>query len=144
MVCGNGKNWQGSAKLSPLSLLPPPSEFCNDEKNSVIRSAMDALRNLKKISLLAVAILFLFTFFDLILDARRTLHSAHRIKIRLIEGNAKFRHLKKFTCKRTLRQFFICLRPRTTYPPPLYTIYTCKRYTVYILIHTKKGGSGGK
>jgi hypothetical protein len=50
---------------------PPPSEFCNDENNSVIRSAMDALRNSKKISLLAVAILFLFTFFYLILDAPR-------------------------------------------------------------------------
>jgi hypothetical protein len=33
---------------------------------------MDALRNSKKISLLAVAILFLFTFFTLILDAPRT------------------------------------------------------------------------
>ncbi len=39
LVFGNGKNWQGSA---------PPSESCNDEKNSVIRSAMDALRNSKK------------------------------------------------------------------------------------------------
>ncbi len=71
-VFGNGKNWQGSAKLSPLSLPPPSSEFCNDEKNSVIRSTMDALRNSKKISLLSVAILFLFTFFNLILDAPRT------------------------------------------------------------------------
>ncbi len=35
---------------------------------------MDALRNSKKISLLAVAILFLFTFFTLILDAPRILH----------------------------------------------------------------------
>jgi hypothetical protein len=34
---------------------------------------MDALRNSKKISLLAVAILFLFTFFNLILDAPRIL-----------------------------------------------------------------------
>jgi hypothetical protein len=33
---------------------------------------MDALRNSKKIGLLAVAILFLFTFFNLILDAPRT------------------------------------------------------------------------
>ncbi len=32
---------------------------------------MDALRNSKKISLLAVAILFLFTYFNLILDAPR-------------------------------------------------------------------------
>jgi hypothetical protein len=33
---------------------------------------MDALRNSKKISFLAVAILFLFAFFNLILDAPRT------------------------------------------------------------------------
>ncbi len=37
----------------------------------------------------------------------------HR-KIRLIEGNAKCRHLKKFTYKGTLRQVLICL-----WPPPL-------------------------
>ncbi len=74
LVFGNGKNWQGSAKLSPLLLSPPPSEFCNDEKISVIRSAMDALRNSKKICLLAVAILLVFTFFNLILDAPRTLY----------------------------------------------------------------------
>ncbi len=30
-----------------------------------------------------------------------------RRKIRLIEGNAKCRHLKKLTCKGTLRQVFI-------------------------------------
>jgi hypothetical protein len=30
---------------------------------------------------------------------------------------------KKFTCKETLRQVFICLRLRTAYPP--YTLYTC-------------------
>jgi hypothetical protein len=69
LVFENGKNWQGSAQLSLLSPSPLPSEFCNDENNSVIRSAMDALRNSKKMCLLAVAILFLFTFFNLILDA---------------------------------------------------------------------------
>ncbi len=37
-------------QLLPLSLSPPPSELCNDENNSVIRSAMDALRNSKKIA----------------------------------------------------------------------------------------------
>jgi hypothetical protein len=47
--------------------------FAIMKKNSVIRSAMDALRNSKKISLLAVAILFLFTYFTLILDAPRTI-----------------------------------------------------------------------
>jgi hypothetical protein len=40
--------WQGSAKLSPPSPSPPPSEFCSDKDNSVNRSAMDALRYLKK------------------------------------------------------------------------------------------------
>ncbi len=39
---------QGSAKLSPLSPSPRPSEFCTDEDNIVNRSAMDALRYLKK------------------------------------------------------------------------------------------------
>ena len=33
--------------------------------------------------------------------------STERRKIRLIEGNAKCRHLKKLTCKETLRQKFI-------------------------------------
>ncbi len=47
---------------------------------------------------------------------------------RLIEGNAKCRHLTKFTCKETLRQLFICLRPRIPHPPPLHTAYV---YTVY-------------
>ncbi len=46
--------------------------FATMKKNSVIRSAMDALRNSQKNCLLAVAILFLFTFFNLILDAPRT------------------------------------------------------------------------
>ncbi len=45
---GNGKNWQGPAQLSPLSPLPPTSEFCNDKNNSEIKSAMDALRNSRK------------------------------------------------------------------------------------------------
>ena len=38
---------------------------------------MDALRNSKKISLLAEAILFWFKFFNLILDARRTWTISH-------------------------------------------------------------------
>jgi hypothetical protein len=47
-----------------------------------------------------------------------------RRKVRLIEGNVKCRHLKNSTYKGTLRQVFICLRPRTPYPPPPYTLYT--------------------
>jgi hypothetical protein len=46
------------------------------------------------------------------------------------DRKAKFRHLKKLTCKGTLRQVFICLRP-----PPLLRPYTslthCIVYTVY-------------
>ncbi len=53
---------------------------------------------------------------------------------RLIEGNAKCRHLKKLTCEGILWQVFICLRPRTLYPP----LTHCVR--VYsILTHRGKG-----
>ncbi len=48
-------------------------------------------------------------------------------KIKLIEGNAKFRNLKKISCKGTLRQVFICLRPRTLYTP-LYILCTVYVY----------------
>ncbi len=46
----------------------------------------------------------------------------------IMDGNAKCHHLKKLTCKGTLRQVLICLRPRTQYPLP-YTLYTCIQYT---------------
>ncbi len=49
-----------------------------------------------------------------------------------IDTKVKCRHLKKFTCKGTFRQVFICLKP----PPPLQTVY------VQVLIHTGKGGGG--
>ncbi len=55
-----------------------------------------------------------------------------RRKIRLIEDKAKCRHVKKLTWKGTLRQVFICLRPRT----PL--IHCLRVYS--LLIHTGKGG----
>jgi hypothetical protein len=61
----------------------------------------------------------------------------HRRKIRLIEGNAKCRNRKKLTCQgRTLWQVFICLRPGSSYPPPLHTVYV---YTVYLFT---RGGGG--
>jgi len=41
-----------------------------------------------------------------------------RRKKRLIEGNAKCSDLKKLIFKWTLRQVFICLRPRTNAPLP--------------------------
>jgi hypothetical protein len=43
--------------------------FSNDENGSVIGSAMDTLRSSKKITPLTVTVLFLFAFFNLILDA---------------------------------------------------------------------------
>ncbi len=46
-----------------------------------------------------------------------------RRKIRLIEGNAKCRHLKKLTCKGTLRHVFICLRPPFAHCIPVYSVY---------------------
>ncbi len=51
-----------------------------------------------------------------------------RRKIRLIEGNAKSCHLKKFTSTGILRQVFICLRPITPYPSPSDTLYTFIQY----------------
>jgi hypothetical protein len=40
-----------------------------------------------------------------------------RRKIRLIESNAKMFSSKKLTSNGTLRQVFICLKPRTLYTP---------------------------
>ncbi len=55
-------------------------------------------------------------------------------KIRLIEGNANCCHLKKLTCKGTLLQVFICLRPRTPCTP----LTNCKR--VYSIFFTQGRG----
>jgi hypothetical protein len=68
-----GKN--GVAGLVQLSLLlpsPTPAEFCNDDNNSVIIPALDALRNSKKITFLSENFIFLFEFFNLILNAPRS------------------------------------------------------------------------
>jgi hypothetical protein len=58
----------------------------------------------------------------------------YRRKIRIIEGNAKCRHLKTLTCKDTLLQVFISLRPEP-HAQPLYTLYTVYLFT--------QGGGGG-
>jgi hypothetical protein len=42
------------------------------------------------------------------------------------------------TCKGTLRQVFICLRPRTPYPPYTLCMYPCIQYTLFT-----QGGGGG-
>ena len=56
---------------------------------------MDALRNSKKISLLAVAILFLFTFFTLILDApRKTGKNLSQTTVNSFEGILAINYFK--------------------------------------------------
>jgi hypothetical protein len=47
----------------------------------------------------------------------------------------------KFTSEGTLRQVFICLRPRTPYPPPPYTLYRFV-YRVYLVFTQRRGGGG--
>jgi hypothetical protein len=78
-----------TAQLSPPSPLPPPLEFCIDEDNSVIRSAMHALRN-KKNTLLTVTVLFLFAFFNLILDAPRILKSLMLFWLKNAAGTVEY------------------------------------------------------
>jgi hypothetical protein len=91
-----------------------PSELCNDENNSVIRSAMDALRNSKKIILLAVAILFLFTFFNLILDAPRTLSPPPPKKKTFAVVTIS---LMKLICCHSLENIIFIGRKTTTFLP---------------------------
>jgi hypothetical protein len=62
-----------------------------------------------------------------------------RRKIRLIEGKAKCRHLKILTCKGTLRQVFICLRPRTPYTPLSHCILV---YSIYLFTQGRREGGG--
>ncbi len=48
---------------------------------------------------------------------------------------------KKLTCKGTLRQVFIYLRPRTPYPPSYHTVYV---YEAYLFTQGMGGGGGGR
>ncbi len=56
------------------------------------------------------------------------------------ECNAKWRLLKKLTCKGTLQQVFICLGHRTPYPPLTHCERTCKQCTYYY--SHSEGGRG--
>ncbi len=75
-------SWQGSAKLSPLLPSPRPSEFCTDEDN-IVNGRLEIFK--KIINLLTVTVLFLFTFFTLILDAPRTLPYLFVFQLKIIE-----------------------------------------------------------
>jgi len=50
-----------------------------------------------------------------------------RRKIRLIEGNAKRRHIKKSTCKGAFAAGVYLSETQNPIPPPPYTLYTCKQ-----------------
>jgi hypothetical protein len=63
--------------------------------------------------------------------------SYYRRKIRLIEGNAKCHHLKKFTCNGTLRHVVISEAQNPISPPPLHTVYM---YTIYLFTQAGVGG----
>jgi hypothetical protein len=70
---------------------------------------------------------------------RNTYHKylfhVHHRKIRLIEGNAKCRHLQKFTCKETCGR---CLSVGCPEPQTLsYTLFTCIQY-----IYSHREGRG--
>ncbi len=62
----------------------------------------------------------------------------HLMSALLTEGNAKCCHLKKLTCKGTLRKAFICLRPRTPYPPSL--THCIRVYSILTVFTQGRGG----
>ncbi len=51
-------------------------------------------------------------------------------------------HLKKFICKGTLRQVFICVRPRTPCSPPL--THCIRVYSLLTYSHREGGGKVGR
>ncbi len=63
---------------------------------------MDALRNSKKISLLAVAILFLFTFFNLILDALIYMYAQKTFFLRYRLQRLSFFSVVAYSIKKSL------------------------------------------
>jgi hypothetical protein len=63
-------------------------------------------------------------------EQKRSDASTHRNTNR---KQCKMSSSKKLTCRGTFRQVFICLRPRTPYPPPVHTVY---------LFAQERGGGG--
>ncbi len=119
--------------------------FCNYPLSTLVVSAVPARRIHPSSNYVILVILELLSLqmsggSDILAGVLARFRWSRR-KIRREEGKVKCRHLKKLTYKGTLRQMFICLRPRTLYPPPPpYTLHTC---TVYgLLFHTGKGGGG--
>ncbi len=68
----------------------------------------------------------------------RTLIRANRRRIRLIEGNAKCRHIKNWLVKGFLGRCLSFWGPEPIYHSP-YTLYIC--YTVYFFTQGRGGGS---
>ncbi len=65
-----------------------------------------------------------------------------RRKIRLIEDDAKYQHLKELTCKGTLRQVFISAWGPEPQTSPPYTLLCIFIYSTSIFLHTGKGEGG--
>jgi hypothetical protein len=61
-------------------------------------------------------------------------------KIRLIEGNAKCRHLKSLLLKGLFGRCLSVWGPEPHTPPNPYTLYTCIQYTYSAYSHTEGGG----
>ncbi len=75
---------------------------------------------------------------------RNILTLSHAL-INYIDTKAKCRHLKTFTCKGTLRQVIICLRPPPLlWPIPPLTHCTVYVYTVYLFTQGRGEGGGGE
>jgi hypothetical protein len=101
---------------APLSLLPAPLSFLPAPLFKVVN---------RRIITLERPTLLLLSF-----------QRGNRRKIRLCDRmQCQMSLSNKFTCKGTLQQVYICLRPRTPYPPS-YTLYKCIQYTY----SHKKGG----
>jgi hypothetical protein len=72
-----------------------------------------------------------------------TLYSVQHELINYIDAKGKCGHLKKLTCKGTLRQVFICLRPDPLLWP-LTPAYTLPVYVYAVYLFTQGRGEGGR
>jgi hypothetical protein len=119
-----------SLALESLDLAPHVAQVIGPQLASVDALGKNIVRRLTE---LLTVIDYTFRngrLINTITDICTILHTYQHGQINFIDTKAKC-CLKIFTCKGTLRQVFICMRP-----PPLH----CIVYVYYILIHTMRGG----